>query len=238
MSLCYNFDLPMQYTYHRTPAMQPIFTEITLSLKSSSIPLPESTSTQPTRFHAVDASTEPLACFNNASSCLFSSFSLAFLNMSAVLLFFCSSNSLISASSSAVALTFVAFVNSSSCFRISDSWRSFMLMTSFLPAKSAAVASVAAVVVGVDVDVEGSSKKMVKVAGSSLFLVRETVIETAGLWYLRLGRYIRQNLRPEKCPRPFLYAKSRWSFFTDGGKVAAAGPSLISKSFMVGKMLE
>ena len=64
-------------------------------------------------------------------------------------------------------------------------------MTSVLPSNPAAAdvsAEAACVFVDVEVEVAGSSKNIVKVARASVFLVRETVIETAGLWYLRLGR--------------------------------------------------
>ena len=41
----------------------------------------------------------------------------------------------------------------------------------------------------------GGAKKTVRVAGPLLSFVRLTVIETAGLWYLRRGRQLCQNLR-------------------------------------------
>jgi hypothetical protein len=50
------------------------------------------------------------------------------------------------------------------------------------------------VVERVAVLVEGEVVKTVMVAGPDWSLVRETVIATAGLWYLSRGRYSRQNL--------------------------------------------
>ena len=50
-----------------------------------------------------------------------------------------------------------------------------------------------------EVFVEGA-KNTVRVAGPALFSERSTVIETAGLWYFRRGRYWRHTLRAPKWP--------------------------------------
>ena len=76
------------------------------------------------------------------------------------------------------------------------------------------------------------AKKMVRVAGPVLSSDRSTVIDTAGLWYFKRGRYWRHTLRAPKWPSFSLKAKERWRRFTSGGRIAAPGPSLMSSSLI------
>lgn len=164
-------------------------------------------------FHFPHHASAPLACSNSALSCLTFSLYAITSSLSLSLLNLCSSNSLTSTSSSPLATTACALVTSINRSSISSGFLCFISIASTLShgVWSDGALSPLVLLVGAGEAVAEfepvfaiGAKKTERVAGPDCSGERSTVMETAGLWYFRRGRYSRHTLRGPMWPSSIL----------------------------------